>query len=52
MQDKLGLPVEVANPFNAIQCDPGKFDADYLSSVGPAAAVAIGLALRRLGDKV
>ncbi len=52
MQDKLGLPVEIANPFNAIQCDPGKFDAEYLNSVGPAAAVAIGLALRRLGDKV
>ena len=47
----LDLPVSVANPFDGIHCDDSRFDADYLQDVAPLAAVAVGLALRKRGDR-
>ena len=47
----LGLPVSVANPFDRIDCDDSQFDAAYLRNMAPLAAVAVGLALRRRGDR-
>ena len=47
----LGLPVSVANPFDRIYCDASQFDALYLQDMAPLAAVAVGLALRRRGDR-
>lgn len=47
----LSLPVSVANPFNRIFCDDSQFDADYLQDMAPLAAVGVGLALRRRGDR-
>jgi type IV pilus assembly protein PilM len=46
--EKLGVEVEILNPFRNIKIHPKKFDLDYLESIAPQAAVAIGLALRRL----
>ena len=40
--------VELANPFRNISIDP-KVDAELIQSVAPAAAVVVGLALRRVG---
>ena len=48
----LELPVEIANPFRGIIADPKKFDPEYLSSIAPQMAVAVGLALRERGDDV
>lgn len=48
---RLGLPVSVANPFNRIDCDDSQFDAAYLQDMAPLAAVGVGLALRRRGDR-
>ena len=48
---QLGLPVSVANPFDGIACDDSQFDAAYLQDMAPLAAVAVGLALRRRGDR-
>ena len=48
LQQRLGVEVIVADPFRNIQI--GGQDRDYLSSVAPAAAVAVGLALRFGGD--
>lgn len=48
---QLGLPVSVANPFDGIACDDSRFDAAYLQDMAPLAAVAVGLALRRRGDR-
>ena len=46
-EEKLGVQVEIFNPFRNIKV-PRKFDKDYIESIAPQAAVAIGLALRRL----
>ena len=47
----LGLPVSVANPFDRMRCDDDRFDAAYLQDMAPLAAVGVGLALRRRGDR-
>lgn len=44
-----GIPVELARPFERIQVDPQY--AEEINAAGPALAVAVGLALRRPGDK-
>lgn len=48
---KLGLPVEVLNPFARVKFDPKKFEQEFLDEIAPQMAVAVGLASRRLGDK-
>jgi type IV pilus assembly protein PilM len=44
-----GIPVELARPFDRIEVPPQY--AEEVSSLGPALAVAVGLGLRRPGDK-
>lgn len=44
-------PVEVLDPFRNIDTSSGRYSPEYLQSVGPMAAVAVGLALRYPGDK-
>ncbi|MEN9723717.1 MAG: hypothetical protein RJB38_1703 [Pseudomonadota bacterium] len=46
IEDTVQLPTQVMNPFNAISYDPAIFTQDYVNSIGPIAAVPIGLALR------
>jgi len=45
------LPVEILDPFRSIERNPKHFDPAYLEEIGPQAGIAIGLALRRAGDK-
>ena len=45
------LPVEELNPFANLIIDQKSFDPKYLKEMGPQAAVAVGLALRSIGDK-
>jgi type IV pilus assembly protein PilM len=47
---RLGLPVEVANPFRNIHYSGKLFDPEYLQEMAPVAAVGVGLATRRLDD--
>jgi type IV pilus assembly protein PilM len=51
LSEKLGAIVEVANPFKNISIDPKAFDTDYLLNIAPMTAVAVGLAIRRIGDR-
>jgi type IV pilus assembly protein PilM len=44
-----GIPVEVARPLDRVDVDP--MYAEDVADQGPALAVAVGLALRRPGDK-
>jgi type IV pilus assembly protein PilM len=44
-----GIPVELAKPFERIEVDPAY--AEEVASAGTSLAVAVGLALRRPGDK-
>ncbi|MBZ0169194.1 MAG: pilus assembly protein PilM [Kofleriaceae bacterium] len=46
LSSTLELPVEVANPFQYIHAEPKKYDAQFLASIAPQMAVAVGLALR------
>ncbi len=45
------LPTELVDPFRRIQIDERAFNPSFLNDVGPQAAVVVGLALRRPGDK-
>ena len=45
------IPVEEMNPFGNLQINDKVFDPKYLSYMAPQAAVAVGLALRSIGDK-
>lgn len=51
LERRLEVPVELVNPFKNIIIDPKKFDLDLLQRMAPAAAVAVGLGLRRHDDK-
>jgi type IV pilus assembly protein PilM len=45
------IPVEELNPFASLQISERMFDPKYLGYMAPQAAVAVGLALRSVGDK-
>ncbi len=45
------VPVEELNSFSKLIVDEKRFDARYLAYMAPQAAVAVGLALRSIGDK-
>jgi type IV pilus assembly protein PilM len=49
--DRFGAPVEPFDPFRRVKFEAAKFGVTDLASVGPMAAVAVGLALRRAGDR-
>jgi type IV pilus assembly protein PilM len=51
IEARAGVPVEILNPLKNIEIDNRKFDPAVLLAAAPAAAVAVGLALRRPGDK-
>ena len=46
-----GVPVELARPFQSFERDAAQFPDEDLEQVGPLLTVAVGLALRRPGDK-
>lgn len=46
--EKLGIPVEIINPFVSITADSAKFQPEYLSKMRSVFAVGLGLALRRV----
>jgi type IV pilus assembly protein PilM len=46
LADTLGIPLELADPWQGIQIDKSKFDLEYLKSLSPEFTVPIGLALR------
>lgn len=51
LTERLGVEVELANAFNRIQIDQKQFDLEQLQAMGPQAAVGVGLAIRRIGDR-
>lgn len=50
LAERVGIEVRPAEPFRNIRI-PGKFDRAYIEEIAPMAAVAVGLALRRPGDR-
>ena len=49
--ERFATPVEVFNPFKQIAFDAKKFGDRTAADIGPTVAVAVGLALRRAGDR-
>jgi len=50
LQERLEIPVEIANPFRKIEIPP-EFNSDYIRNMASIAAVAVGLGIRRLNDR-
>lgn len=44
------IPIEIVNPFNNIEINPKKFDLDFIKDMAPVFNVAMGLALRAVGE--
>ena len=49
--ERLDLSVEFLDPFSQVVIDQKIFDSEYVDAIGPLMSVAVGLAMRRLGDK-
>jgi type IV pilus assembly protein PilM len=49
--ERFEAPVEAFDPFKRIAFDAKKFHVESAADVGPMAAVAVGLALRRVNDR-
>lgn len=45
------IPVEIFNPFHIIQVEKDVISSEYISQIAPLAAVAVGLGLRKVGDR-
>ena len=43
--------VEIINPFQKFSIDSARFDSSYLEQIAPQAAICMGLAIRKIGDK-
>ena len=51
LAERCQVPLELANPFKQIEIDQKAVNADTLRESGIQAAVAVGLAIRRVGDR-
>ncbi len=49
--EKTGIATERLNPFNSIEYNKKRFAPSHVAEMAPFMAVAVGLALRRAGDK-
>lgn len=50
VQQKLQTPVEILNPFSRIKYNESLYDPAWVNEIGPAMAIATGLAIREVGD--
>lgn len=50
LKEKFGLPVEIMNPFRSIAADERDVDAKWLADASPSLAIAVGLAVRKIGE--
>ncbi|MCX5838923.1 MAG: pilus assembly protein PilM, partial [Deltaproteobacteria bacterium] len=48
---RLGIETEIIDPFKKIQLDKKVLGPESAEGIGPIAAVGVGLALRKIGDK-
>ena len=50
LQQQIGIPVEISNPFKRVEYSEKNFDLEYLREIGPVMAVGVGLASRKVGE--
>lgn len=46
VEEQIGLPTQIINPFNAVGYDPNALNPQFIQSIAPTATIATGLALR------
>ena len=51
LRERFGTDVEPFDPFRQVACDASKVGVDNVGDVAAVAAVAMGLALRKVGDR-
>ena len=51
LRERFGTDVEAFDPFRQVAADAKKIGVDSLDDFAPVAAVAMGLALRKVGDR-
>jgi type IV pilus assembly protein PilM len=50
LRDRFQVPTELMNPLRRVHFRESDFDSDWLRSIAPMMAVAVGLAIRKGGD--
>ena len=50
LHERFGVAVETLNPLRRIHYRDGDFDGRWLDAVAPTLSVAVGLAIRKIGD--
>jgi len=51
LEERLGVAVEVLDPLRNVVVNEKEFDPEYLKTIGPTFSIAVGLAMRKVGDK-
>jgi type IV pilus assembly protein PilM len=51
LRERFGTEVDLFDPFRQVGCEPQKLGVGDIEQVAPVSAVALGLALRRMGDR-
>ncbi len=51
LRERFNTEVEQFDPFRQVTCDPKKLGLESMEEFAPVAAVAMGLALRKVGDR-
>jgi type IV pilus assembly protein PilM len=51
LAQRLNIETEIIDPFRKIDYNKKKLTPEEIKAIGSIAAVAVGLALRRIGDK-
>jgi type IV pilus assembly protein PilM len=52
LKERFGIPVEIMNPFRQIDIAGSSVSQEWLTENAPSMAVAVGLAVRHIGDEV
>ena len=50
LRDRFQVPIETMNPLRRVRYRESEFNAEWLEGIAPMLAVAVGLAVRRIGD--
>ncbi len=51
LTERFAVPIEALDPFKRVTFDTKRFKVESSADVAPTVAVAVGLALRRAGDR-
>lgn len=51
LAERFEAGVDLLNPFNNVTYNPRDFDPDFINEIAPSAAIAVGLAIRKVGDR-